>query len=178
LSPVSADSEFESCASGFSPYTFCVSNAFMARAIQLAIENVRLSRGGPFGAVIVTEGKIIAEGVNRVTSLNDPTAHAEIVAIREASNRLRRFDLSGCELYTSCEPCPMCFGAIYWARLDRIYFGSDASDAAEAGFADSFIYAEIAKLPADRTIPILQLMRTEALEAFRTWQQQPNKIAY
>lgn len=150
----------------------------MTRAIQLAIENVRLSRGGPFGAVIVTDGKIIAEGVNRVTSLNDPTAHAEIVAIREACNKLQRFDLSGCELYTSCEPCPMCFGAIYWARLDRVYFGGDASDASKAGFADAFIYDEIAKPPAARTIPMLQLMRTEALEAFRIWQQQPNKVAY
>lgn len=150
----------------------------MARAIQIAIDNVRQGRGGPFGAVVVGDGRIIAEGANSVTSLNDPTAHAEITAIRGACKKLQRFDLRGCELYTSCEPCPMCLGAIYWARLDRVYFGGAAADASQAGFEDSFIYDEIPKPPSSRKIPMLQLMRAEALEPFRLWEQQPNKIRY
>src|SRR5579863_3535871 len=120
-----------------------MSNPFMARAIQLSIDSVRAGEGGPFGAVIVREGKIIAEGVNRVTSSNDPTAHAEVLAIRQACEALGVFELKDCELYTSCEPCPMCLGAIYWARLSQIYFANTAEDAAKIGFDDSFIYNEL-----------------------------------
>src|SRR6202049_5075273 len=118
-------------------------NPFMARAIQLSIENVVSGRGGPFGAVVVKDDEIIAEGTNQVTSRNDPTAHAEVLAIRDAGKKLGVFDLEGCEIYTSCEPCPMCLGAIYWARLSRVYFASTAEDAAKAGFDDSFIYSEL-----------------------------------
>jgi len=150
----------------------------MARAIALAVENVRSGRGGPFGAVVVKDGKIIAEGANSVTTTNDPTAHAEVLAIREACKKLGAFELTGCELYTSCEPCPMCLGAIYWARPARVYFGSTAADAAHAGFDDSFIYQEIAHNHGARKIPMAQLMRDEALEAFRAWERSPNKISY
>jgi guanine deaminase len=153
-------------------------NAFMARAIQLSIENVRSGRGGPFGAVVVKDGKIIAEGVNCVTLINDPTAHAEVVAIREACKKLGAFELKDCELYTSCEPCPMCLGAIYWARPARIYFGNSAADASNAGFDDSLIYSEITQPHPARKIPMVQLMRDEALEAFRAWEKAPNKIRY
>jgi guanine deaminase len=155
-----------------------MSNAFMARAIELSIENVRSRRGGPFGAVVVRGGKIIAEGVNCVTAVNDPTAHAEVVAIREACKKLGVFELKDCEMYTSCEPCPMCLGAIYWARPARVYFGSTAADATNAGFDDSFIYNEIPQPHAQRKIPMIQMMRDEALEAFRTWQRHPNKVPY
>jgi guanine deaminase len=155
-----------------------MSNAFMARAIELSIGNVRSGRGGPFGAVVVRGGKIIAEGVNCVTAVNDPTAHAEVVAIREACRKLGVFELKDCEMYTSCEPCPMCLGAIYWARPARVYFGSTAADASNAGFDDSFIYNEIPRPHAQRKIPMIQMMRDEALEAFRTWQRQPNKVPY
>jgi tRNA(Arg) A34 adenosine deaminase TadA len=155
-----------------------MSNAFMARAIELSIENVRSGRGGPFGAVVVRGGKIIAEGVNCVTAVNDPTAHAEVVAIREACKKLGVFELKDCEMYTSCEPCPMCLGAIYWARPARVYFASTAADASNAGFDDSFIYNEIPRPHAQRKIPMTQMMRDEALEAFRTWQRQPNKVPY
>lgn len=150
----------------------------MARAIALSIENVRSGRGGPFGAVVVRGGKIIAEGVNCVTAVNDPTAHAEVVAIREACKKLGVFELKDCEMYTSCEPCPMCLGAIYWARPARVYFGSTAADASNAGFDDSFIYNEIPRPHAQRKIPMIQMMRDEALEAFRAWQRQPNKVPY
>jgi len=153
-------------------------NPFMARAIELAIENVRSGRGGPFGAVIVRGGEIIAEGANSVTTTNDPTAHAEVLAIRAACARLGAFELRGCELYTSSEPCPMCLGAIYWARPDSVYFGGSAADASRAGFDDSLIYREIAEPHALRKIPMTQLMREEALEAFRAWDRQPNKIRY
>src|SRR5271155_562427 len=118
-------------------------NPFMARAIQLSIDNVRSGRGGPFGAVVVKNGSIVAEGANQVTSTNDPTAHAEMVAIREACRKLAAFDLEACEIYTSCEPCPMCLGAIYWARLSRVFFGGWASDAATAGFDDGTIYRQL-----------------------------------
>jgi guanine deaminase len=153
-------------------------NLFMARAIQLAIDNVGSGRGGPFGAVIVKDGSIIAEGANQVTSINDPTAHAEVLAIRAACAKLGMFELRDCEIYTSCEPCPMCLGAIYWARLTRIYFASAAADASLAGFDDSLIYREIATPHAQRAIPMIQLMREEALAAFRAWKEKPNKIAY
>jgi len=149
----------------------------MTRAIQLSIENVG-SGGGPFGAVIVKEGRIIAEGRNQVTSSHDPTAHAEMLAIRSASAKLGAFELQGCEIYSSCEPCPMCLGAIYWARLSRIYFAGSAADASKSGFDDSLIYSEIAKPAAQRTIPMIQMMREEALTAFRAWEQTPDKIVY
>ena len=150
----------------------------MIRAIQLALDNCRSLQGGPFGAVVVKDSDIVAEGVNRVTSTYDPTAHAEVVAIREACRRLRVFDLRGCDLYTSCEPCPMCLGAIYWARLSRVYFGGGAADASQAGFDDSVIYRELALPHAQRAIPMVQMMRDEALAAFRAWVDQPNKTQY
>ena len=153
-------------------------NPFMARAIQLSLENVTSGRGGPFGAVIAKDGAIIAEGANQVTLTNDPTAHAEILAIRNACQKLKIFDLTGCEIYSSCEPCPMCLGAIYWARLSRVYFGNSDSDASRAGFDDSFIYRELAQPLAQRKIPMIQLMREEALAAFRAWQNTPNRIDY
>ena len=151
---------------------------FMMRAIELAIDNARSGQGGPFGAVVVKGDAIVAEGVNRVTSTNDPTAHAEVVAIREACGKLRTFELKGCELYTSCEPCPMCLGAIYWAHVSRIYFGALAKDASEAGFDDSAIYQQLAVEHSRRSIPMVQMMRQEALASFRAWADQPNKIRY
>jgi guanine deaminase len=160
------------------PYTRSVTSPFMARAIEIAVENVRSGRGGPFGAVIVKNGKVIAEAANNVTGTNDPTAHAEVLAIREACKKIGNFELSGCDVYTSCEPCPMCLGAIYWARPDRVFFGGSADDAAQAGFDDSFIYSEIAEEHSARKIPMKQLMRNEALEAFRTWQKSTNKVPY
>lgn len=153
-------------------------NPFMARAIRLSIDNVNSGRGGPFGAVIVKNGSPIAEAANQVTFTNDPTAHAEVLAIRAACKQLNVFDLEGCELYTSCEPCPMCLGAIYWARLARIYFACGAADASRVGFDDSLIYREIATPHARRAIPMIQMMRDESLAAFRAWEEKPNKIAY
>jgi guanine deaminase len=153
-------------------------NAFMARAIQLSVDNVRTGSGGPFGAVIVKGGVVVAEAANQVTVTNDPTAHAEMLAIRQACQRLRCFELRGCDLYTSCEPCPMCLGAIYWARIGKVYFGNLAADAAKIGFDDSAIYAEITQPHAQREIPMIQMMREEALAAFRTWEQHPGNIRY
>ena len=153
-------------------------NNFMARAIELAVDNVRSGQGGPFGAVIVKDGNIIAEGANRVTLTHDPTAHAEVLAIREACSKLHNFELKGCELYTSCEHCPMCLGAIYWSRLSRVYFGCLAADASQAGFDDSFIYREISQEHPEREIPMVQMMREEALSAFRAWQEKSDKIRY
>jgi len=150
----------------------------MARAIQLSVENVNSGRGGPFAAVIVQNGKIVAEGVNSVTSSNDPTAHAEVMAIRQACQHLGTFMLKGCEIYTSCEPCPMCLGAIYWAHLGRIYFANVAADASKIGFDDSFIYREFAKSIGERSIPMMQIMRGEALAAFKAWEEKPNKVPY
>ncbi|MGH9573235.1 MAG: nucleoside deaminase [Candidatus Acidiferrales bacterium] len=150
----------------------------MARAIELAIENARSGRGGPFGAVVVKDGVIIAEGTNRVTTTNDPTAHAEIVAIRAACAKLGLFQLNGFDLYASCEPCPMCLGAIYWVRPVRVYFAGSAADASRVGFDDSFIYRELPVPPQHRSIPMVQMMREEALEAFRVWEEKPNKIPY
>ena len=155
-----------------------MTSPFMARAIALSIENVRSGQGGPFGAVVVQNGSIIAEGVNQVTLTNDPTAHAEVLAIREACKKLGFFELKACELYTSCEPCPMCLGAIYWARLSRVYFASFAADASQAGFDDSFIYREIVRPHAQRRIPMIQMMREDALGAFQAWQEKSNKIRY
>jgi guanine deaminase len=150
----------------------------MARAIQLSIEGVQSGRGGPFGAVIVRDGKIIAEGANQVTSTNDPTAHAEVTAIRRACEKLGVFELKDCDLYTSCEPCPMCLGAIYWARLAHVYFASTAEDAARAGFDDSFIYSELKQPYSRRRIPTTQMMQEEALAGFRAWAERPDKIPY
>jgi len=153
-------------------------HTFMARAIELAVGNVRSGRGGPFGCVVVQEGNILAEAANQVTTMSDPTAHAEVLAIRLACQKLCGFELNGCDLYTSCEPCPMCLGAIYWARIDKVYFGSLAEDAARVGFDDSAIYKEIAQPHSQRKIPMIPMMREEALAAFRVWEQNPSKIPY
>ena len=153
-------------------------NSFMVRAIQLSLENVNSGRGGPFGAVVVKDGAIIGEAANQVTSTNDPTAHAEVLAIRAACKKLGSFELEDCEIYSSCEPCPMCLGAIYWARLARIYFANLDVDASKIGFDDSLIYREIAQPRSKRTIPMIQMMREEALAAFRAWENKPNKIEY
>jgi guanine deaminase len=155
-----------------------VSNLFMARAIELSIENVLSGRGGPFGALVVRDGNVVAEAVNQVTATNDPTAHAEVLAIRRSCQKLGLFELRGCHLYTSCEPCPMCMGAIYWARLDRVFFGNFAEDAAKIGFDDSAIYEEITRPHSQRGIPMVQMMREEARAAFRAWQEHPGKIHY
>ncbi len=151
---------------------------FMRRAIALAIENVRTGRGGPFAALVVKGGRIIAEGANRVTATNDPTAHAEVVAIREACRIVGNFQLTGCDLYTTCEPCPMCLGAIYWARPARVFYAGTAADAAAAGFDDAFIYDEIGKLPVARSIPMTQLLREESLAVFSAWKDQEDKRPY
>ena len=150
----------------------------MARAIELSLENVRSGKGGPFAALVVTEGRILAEGTNVVTSTNDPTAHAEIVAIREACRKLGRFELSNCEVYANCEPCPMCLGAIYWARPARVYFAATSADAAKAGFDDSLIYDQMKKSVEARKIPMTQLMRDDALKVFRVWEEKPDKVRY
>jgi guanine deaminase len=155
-----------------------MSSDFMRRAIALALENVRSGNGGPFAAVIAKESRIIAEGANRVTAANDPTAHAEIVAIREACHALADFQLAGCELYTTCEPCPMCLGAIYWARPARVFYAATAGDAAAAGFDDAFIYDELKIAPSARRIPTSQLLREDALAIFLAWKQQENKTPY
>lgn len=150
---------------------------YIKRAIQLAQSNVE-NGGGPFGALIVKNNKIVAEGVNRVTQLNDPTAHAEVQAIRQACTKLKTFNLSGCEIYTSCEPCPMCFSAIYWARLDKVYFAATHADASNVGFDDSFIYNEI-KLPFNqRKIPFEELKHELKLVPFNDWDEHESKIEY
>ncbi|MES2238920.1 MAG: nucleoside deaminase [Bacteroidota bacterium] len=151
---------------------------FMQEAIRLSIENVTSGKGGPFAAVIVKDGHIIATGVNKVTASNDPTAHAEVVAIRNACKALGTFQLDGCVIYTSCEPCPMCLGAIYWARPDKMYFANTKKDAADILFDDQFIYDEIEIPYQNRKLATEQLMREEALEAFRIWSESTNKIRY
>ncbi len=150
----------------------------MQLAIQLSEQNVDQGKGGPFGAVVVKDGKVIAKSANKVTSSNDPTAHAEVSAIRAACKKLKTFDLSGCVIYTSCEPCPMCLGAIYWARLDKIYYANTKVDAAAIGFDDQFIYEELDLEMKERKLPIVQLMREEAQIAFKKWEQSPLKIEY
>ena len=150
---------------------------FMQLAIELSLNSVK-NHGGPFGAVIVKGGSIIAKASNRVTLNNDPTAHAEINAIRAACSALKTFDLSGCVLYTSCEPCPMCLGAIYWARIDKIFYANSRTDAKNIGFDDSFIYDELEKPLAKRSIPATQIMQSEAMQAFEEWKQKVDKIAY
>jgi tRNA(Arg) A34 adenosine deaminase TadA len=151
---------------------------FMRRAIALSAEAINSNSGGPFGAVIVCDGKIVGEGINRVTSTNDPTAHAEVTAIRDACAKLGRFSLAGCEIYTSCEPCPMCLAAIYWARLDRMHYGNSQDDAAAIGFDDAFLYGEM-KLPIDgRSLKTVRLLAEDANVVFKAWAEKPDKIAY
>ena len=150
----------------------------MRQAIELSIENVRSGRGGPFAALVVKDGEIISTGTNLVTTTCDPTAHAEVVAIRQACGKLGQFQLSGCEIYSSCEPCPMCLGAIYWARPARVYFANTASDAAAIGFDDSFIYQQLGVALAERAIPMVQTMREEALAAFQEWERKSDRIRY
>jgi len=150
----------------------------MDRAIALSIENVRTGAGGPFAALVVRGGSILADGTNRVTSSNDPTAHAEVVAIRSACQALESFQLINCELYTTCEPCPMCMGAIYWARLATVYYANTRGDAAQIGFDDSFIYDQLNLAPQERKISMIQLMRPQALQAFREWEKSPLKVKY
>ena len=151
---------------------------YMARAIELALENVRSGKGGPFGAVVVKDGAILATGTNLVTSAKDPTAHAEVVAIRGACSILGAFQLSGCDLYSTSEPCPMCLGAVYWAHLDRVFYGSTAADAAAAGFDDAFIYRELSISVHDRKIPFVSLMRAECLACFDEWTAKSDRVAY
>lgn len=151
---------------------------FMRRAIAIATENVRSNRGGPFGAVIVKDGQIVGEGANSVTATNDATAHAEIVAIRNACRNLNTFNLSGCELFTSCEPCPMCLAASYWAHIQAIYYGNRAEDAARIHFADAFLYEQIALPREKRKVPEIEMLREEAWESFQAWTENPDKIEY
>ncbi|HUA82556.1 MAG TPA: nucleoside deaminase [Bryobacteraceae bacterium] len=155
-----------------------MTNPFMARAIELAMENVRSGRGGPFAAVVVDQDRVVATGTNIVTSANDPTAHAEIVAIRAACAALKTFRLEECEIYTTCEPCPMCLGAIYWARLRAVYFGATAVDAAAAGFDDAFIYKQVALRAEERSVPFQSMMREQALLCFREWLAKADRVAY
>jgi guanine deaminase len=151
---------------------------FLRRAIALATANVTSGAGGPFAAVVVREGKIVGEGVNTVTAGNDPTAHGEVNAIRSACKALRTFTLAGCELYTSCQPCPMCLAACYWARLDAVYYGASDTDAARAGFDDAFLYDEFRKDQTARSLPTTQLLSEQAWESFAAWITSANKIEY
>jgi tRNA(Arg) A34 adenosine deaminase TadA len=151
---------------------------FMREAIRIAMENAASGRGGPFGCVVVKDGKVIATGANAVTATNDPTAHAEMVAIRRACQALGTFQLEGCEVYCSCEPCPMCLGALYWARPKAVYYAATKEDAAAIGFDDHFIYAELERPIAARQRPMHQLMRNEALAAFERWRSNPDKVPY
>jgi tRNA(Arg) A34 adenosine deaminase TadA len=151
---------------------------FMRRAISLAQQGIDSNSGGPFGAVVVKDGEIIGEGCNRVTSTNDPTAHAEVVAIRNACQKLGSFQLDDCILYTSCEPCPMCLGAIYWARPSKIFYAATHTDAASIGFDDQFIYEEIERETGERQIKTVNLLREEGLKVFRNWENKADKTAY
>ena len=150
---------------------------FMSRAIELSVESVR-SNGGPFGCVIVKNNEIIAEGSNKVTIINDPTAHAEIVTIRKACKALNNFNLEGTEMYTSCEPCPMCLSAIYWSHIDKIYYGNTRLDAAKIGFDDNYIYNELSKKKSQRKIPMQQINQEDAIKVFKEWELKPDKIKY
>ncbi|MDE0561481.1 nucleoside deaminase [Algoriphagus sp. NF] len=151
---------------------------FMRKAIALAKEGMEAEKGGPFGCVIVKDGKIIGQGSNMVLTSNDPTAHAEVVAIRDACKKLQHFQLEGCEVYTSCEPCPMCLGAIFWARPSKVFYACTKDDAADAGFDDDFIYQEIKVNPADRKIPMLNGMREESQKVFELWKKKEDKKVY
>jgi guanine deaminase len=155
-----------------------VNGKFMREAIRLSIQMMRRGKGGPFGAVVVRNGKVVGRGSNQVTSTNDPTAHAEILAIREACQRLKTFQLDECDLYTSCEPCPMCLSAIYWARLGKVFYANTRQDAARIDFDDAFIYREVALPIGKRALKMKQLLREEALAAFAEWQQKTDKILY
>jgi guanine deaminase len=152
--------------------------AFMQEAIRLSIRMMRQGKGGPFGAVVVRKGRIVGRGCNQVTSSNDPTAHAEVVAIRDACRRLGTFQLDDCELYTSCEPCPMCLSAMYWARLRKVWYANTRKDAAEIDFDDDFIYTEVSRPIAERKLVMRQLMRKEALMVFKEWKEKADKIRY
>lgn len=154
-----------------------MNHGFMSKAIAMSIENVTRG-GGPFAALVVKDGKIVGSGVNQVTATNDPTAHAEIVAIRAACRALNTFQLDGCDIYTTCEPCPMCLGAIYWARPTRVFFANTREDAKDIGFDDEFIYRQIALPFEQRSIPLISMSREEALEAFRLWKDKPDKTTY
>jgi len=151
---------------------------FMRAAIRISIAKMRANCGGPFGAVVVRHGRIIGRGWNQVTSTNDPTAHAEVTAIRDACRRLKTFQLADCELYTSCEPCPMCLSAIYWARLKKVYYGNTRKDAARIDFDDDFLYREVARPISKRKIPMRQLLRGEALAAFKEWAGKADRVRY
>ncbi len=151
---------------------------FMQRAIELSLENVLSGHGGPFADVVVKDGEIIGEGTNQVTSTNDPSAHAEVLAIRQACRRIQHFKLAGCCIYSSCEPCPMCLGLIYWAAPEKVFYGNTRQDAAAIGFDDSRIYRELGLPQERRALPMAQMMRQEAQEAFRAWRAKPDKIPY
>ena len=153
-------------------------NKHMREAIRISVAKMRAGCGGPFGAVVVRKGKIVGRGWNQVTSTNDPTAHAEVTANRDACKKLKTFQLDDCELYTSCEPCPMCLSAIYWARFKKVFYGNTRKDAARIEFDDDFLYREVALPISKRKIPMKQLLRGEALEAFREWKNKPDKIRY
>lgn len=150
----------------------------MRRALALAVENVRGRRGGPFAALVVRDGEVLAEGTNLVTSTNDPTAHAEVVAVREACRRLGSFDLAGCEVFASCEPCPMCLGALYWARVDRLWFAAGREAAAAAGFDDALIYDEVPRPPEERVLATRRLLVAEAAAPFAAWAELPGRVEY
>jgi tRNA(Arg) A34 adenosine deaminase TadA len=150
----------------------------MQQAIALATENVKTGRGGPFGAVIVRDSEVIATGTNLVTSTNDPTAHAEVVAIRKACKKLGSFQLHGCIVYTSCEPCPMCLSALYWSRCDGVFYGNSAADAAAIGFDDAFLYHQLRLFIQERSLPMQRMLADEALESFNAWRAKPDKIEY
>jgi tRNA(Arg) A34 adenosine deaminase TadA len=155
-----------------------VNPKFMREAIRISIQKMRNNHGGPFGAVVVKGGVIVGRGWNRVTSTNDPTAHAEVVALRDACRRLKTFELEGCALYASCEPCPMCLAAIYWARLKRVYYANTRQDAAKIGFDDEIIYREVRRPVSRRKIPMRQFLRDEALKAFAEWKRKTDKTPY
>jgi guanine deaminase len=151
---------------------------YMQEAIRISMQMMRRNKGGPFGAVVVRKGKIVGRGCNQVTSTNDPTAHAEVVAIRDACRRLKTFQLADCELYTSCEPCPMCLSAIYWARFRKVFYANTRKDAADIDFDDDFIYTQVSLPLARRSIPMRQLMRKDALVVFKEWKNKPDKVRY
>jgi guanine deaminase len=150
----------------------------MRRAIELSVHNVHSGNGGPFGAVVTRDGEIVGEGANQVLATNDPSAHAEVIAIRAACRKLKTFQLTGCEIYTSCEPCPMCMGLIYWARPKNVYYANTAADAAKIGFDDAFIYHELTLASSQRSIRMQQVLREEAQAAFEAWQKKPDKVPY
>ena len=150
----------------------------MREATRLALRGVARNQGGPFGALVVRDGDVVGRGFNRVIATNDPTAHAEVVAIRQACRKLKTFELRGCEIYASCEPCPMCLAAIHWARIERIWYASDREDAARAGFDDALLYAQIAKAPSERIVPSQQVFREEGAAAFDAWRAKPDRVPY